>query len=115
QEKSDEILEEMQPEDKEDVEELREFREGTAGGLMDTGFFALPIDATVESAMAALRDHENPLENLHTIFIVDREDRLHCAVPLAKLIFASGSTSLCELGTHPVLYVESDERQDRVA
>jgi CBS domain-containing protein len=115
EEKSEEILDEMQPEDKEDVEELREFREGTAGGLMDTRFFALPDDATVETAMAALREHEDSLENLHTIFLVDGEDRLHCSVPLAKLIFASGSTSLCDLGTQPVLSIESDERQDRVA
>jgi len=115
EEKSEEILEEMQPEDKEDVEELREFREGTAGGLMDTGFFALPADATVETAMGALREHEEPLEKLHSIFLVDAEDRLQCAVPLAKLFFASGQTPLCELASHPLLCINSSERHDRVA
>lgn len=114
-EKSEEILEEMQPEDKEDVEELREFREGTAGGLMDTGFFALPVDATVETAMGALRDYDKPLEKLHSIFLVDTEDRLQCAVPLAKLFFASGQTPLYELASHPLLCIRSNEKNDRVA
>ncbi len=115
EEKSEEILEEMQPEDKEDVEELREFRDDTAGGLMDTGFFALPADATVETAMAALQEHEESLENLHTIFLVDDSDRLQCAVPLAKLFFASGQTPLCDISSHPLLCINSGERHDRVA
>lgn len=115
EEKSEEILEEMQPEDKEDVEELREFREDTAGGLMDTGFFALPADATVETAMGALRKHEESLENIHSIFLIDADDHLQCAVPLAKLFFASGQTPLCELSSHPLLCVNSKERHDRVA
>ena len=36
--RSEQILDEMEPEDKEEVEELLEFRDNTAGGIMDTGF-----------------------------------------------------------------------------
>lgn len=114
QEKSEEILEEMQPEEKEDVEELREFRDDTAGGLMDTGFFSLPDSATVESAMTALRDREDSLEKLHSIFLVDDAERLQCTVPLAKLFFAAGDTPLCELSSHPLLCVSPNERPDRI-
>jgi magnesium transporter len=115
EERSEEILEEMQPEEKEEVEDLLEFSENTAGGLMDTGYLALPEEATVALAMEELRKNEEILEDLHSIFLVDEENRLRYAVPLAKLIFAAGGTLLKELATDPLLYVDSGEKQNRVA
>ncbi len=114
EERSEEILEEMQPEDKEDVEELREFRDNSAGGLMDTGFFSLPESATVADAIAALKEQEELLENLHSIFLVDADEHLRCAVPLARIFFAAGDTPLCGLSSRPLLSIHSDERHDRV-
>ena len=114
-ERSEEILDEMQPEEKEEVEELREFRPDTAGGLMDTGFLALPESATVAQAMAELHKNEELLEDLHSIFLVDEENRLRYAVPLAKLFFGSGDTPLTALAADPLLYVAADERANRIA
>ena len=113
EERSEQILDQMQPEEKEEVEELLEFRDDTAGGLMDPGFLALNENATVADAMAALKSRE--LENLHSLFLVDSEDHLRCTVPLAKLFFSAGDTPLRELASDPLLYVQSDEKQDRVA
>jgi magnesium transporter len=115
EEQSEEILDQMQPEEKEEVEELLEFRDDTAGGLMDPGFLALPENATVADAMAQLREHEEMLENLHSLFLVDADERLRGAVPLAKLFFTAGETPLANLASDPLLYVRSDETQDRVA
>ena len=115
EEQSEEILDQMEPEEKEEVEELLEFRDDTAGGLMDPGFLALPESATVADAMAELRTHEEMLENLHSLFLVDAEEHLRGTVPLAKLFFAAGETPLATLASDPPLYVHSDETQDRVA
>jgi Mg/Co/Ni transporter MgtE len=115
EERSEQILEEMQPEEKEDVEELLDFRDDTAGGLMDTGYLALPETATVAEAMTELKKNEENLEDLHTVFLVDSENRLRFAVPLAKLFFTSGDTPLKDLASDPLLYVHADEKQDRVA
>ncbi|MGA8027803.1 MAG: CBS domain-containing protein [Bryobacteraceae bacterium] len=115
EEKSEQILDEMQPEEKEEVEELLDFRDDSAGGLMDPGYLALPEDATVVQAMDELRKSEEVVEDLHSIFLVDAESRLRFAVPLAKLFFASGDTPLKDLASDPLLYVQSDEKQDRVA
>ncbi len=115
EERSEEILDEMQPEEKEEVEELREFRDDTAGGLMDPGFLALPEDTTVAQAMAELKNREEGVEDLHSLFLVDGEDRLRGSVPLAKLFFAAGDTPLKEFASDPLLSVRSDEKQDRVA
>jgi magnesium transporter len=115
QERSEEILEEMQPEEKEDVEDLLEFGENTAGGLMDTGFLSLPEEATVADAMEELKKNEEVLEDLHSIFLVDADNRLRFAVPVAKLFFAEGGTALKELASDTLLYVDSGEKQHRIA
>jgi len=115
EERSEEILDEMEPEEKEEVEELRDFRDDTAGGIMDTGYLALDEKATVENAMTELRKSEKALEDLHTIFLVDSGHHLRFSVPLAKLLFAAGDTPLKELASDPLLFVQSQETQDRVA
>jgi magnesium transporter len=114
EEQSEQILEEMQPEGKEEVEELLEFRDDTAGGLMNPGFVALAEDSTVAQALEKLRQHDQ-IENLHSIFLVDEENRLRAAIPLAKLFFAAGDTPLKEFAGDPPLSVQPDEKQDRVA
>ena len=115
EDRSEQILDEMEPEGKEEVEELLDFRDDTAGGLMDTGFLSVPENSTVADAMAELRKNEEVLEYLHTLFLVDRDNRLLHSVPLAKLFFTSGDTPLVELAADPLLCVTSDEKQDRVA
>lgn len=113
--KSEEILDEMEPEDKQDLEELLEFRDDTAGGLMDTGYIQLLTDATVADAMRELKNQEESLENVHDLFVVDAADHLMGVVPLAKLLFAPGETKLLELAQENLVFVHSDEKQDRVA
>lgn len=114
-ERSEQILEEMAPADKEEVEELLEFRDDTAGGIMDTGYLALPEKAAVSDALGELRRDEESLENLHTIFLIDSEKHLRGSVPLARLLLAHGDTPLKDLASDPLLSVYSEERQDRIA
>jgi len=114
-EQSEQILEEMEPEEKEDVEELLEFRENTAGGLMDTGFLALPENANVAQAMEALKNSEETIEDLHYLFLVDAENHLRATVPLAKLFFAPGDASLKEFASERLLSIPANQKQDRVA
>ncbi len=115
EERSEEILDEMEQEDKEEVEELRDFRDDTAGGMMDTGYLALPIDTTVEQALGELRKNEEVLEGLHALFLVDSKNRLRFSIPLAKLFFSAGDTPLKDLASDPLLSVSSGEKADRIA
>ncbi len=114
EEQSEQILDEMEPEEKEDVEELLDFGGHTAGGLMDTGFLALPEQATVAEALEALKAQET-IEDLHYLFLVDSENHLRATVPLAKLFFAPGDAPLKEFSSERLLSVRDDFKQDRVA
>ncbi len=97
EETSEEILGEMDSEPKTEVRELLEFEEDTAGGMMNTEYVVLHENATVMDALAALRGNEDLLEQLNTLFLVDAEERLAGAIPLARLFVASGGARLKEL------------------
>jgi magnesium transporter len=111
---SEDILEEMEVEPKAEVEELLEYKENSAGGLMNTEYVALPEDTTVAGAMEALKVHEEILENLNTLFLVDESDHLKATVPLARLFTAAGATPLRELAPETLIQVDVEERQDRI-
>lgn len=114
QQTSEDILEEMEPEPKTEVEELLEFEEDSAGGMMNTAFVALPATSTVAEAMDALKTHEEKLETLNTLFLVDQDERLQASVPLARLFTAAGNTPLQDLANEDLLQVDVTEKQDRI-
>src|SRR5580692_8534163 len=114
QQTSEEILQEMQPEPVTEVRELMEFHEESAGGLMNTEYVALAEDTTVEGAMDALKVHEEILESLNTLFLVNASDQLKAAIPLARLFTAAGATPLKDLAPETLIHVDVEERQDRI-
>jgi len=115
EETSDEILEEMEEgEPKQDVEDLLEFDEDTAGGLMNTEYLSLGESATVADALAALKANESLVESVNVLYLVDGEERLKAAVPLARLFLHEGTTPLMSLAVDRLLQVNVEEKQDRI-
>jgi magnesium transporter len=114
EETSAEILQEMEHEPKSEVRELLEFDEDTAGGMMNTEYVALPNVATVADAMRVLKDNEELLETLNTLFLIDAEERLTGVVPLARLFLHEGATPLATLAADTLIEAPVDEHQDRV-
>ena len=111
---SEEIIEEMDTEPKSDVRELLEFDEDTAGGMMNTEYISLHENATVADAMAALEGNEELLENLNTLFLVDKDEKFVASVPLAKLFTVPGAALLRDLKSESAQSVAVDENQDWV-
>src|ERR1700733_11147324 len=111
-EKAADIVEEMAPET--EVRELLEYEDDTAGGLMNTEYVALPENATVADALAALHGNEDLLDSLNTLFLLDADGRLVAGVPLARLFVASPGAPLRVLATDRAIQVGLDEKQDRL-
>jgi magnesium transporter len=112
-EHSEEILTEMQPEERHEVEELMEFEEDTAAGRMTTDYMALLPTARVAYAIEMLRHFDGPLESMSTIYLVDKDERLVGAVPLARMVLANPATPLSEIseGGHISCHPDADERE----
>jgi magnesium transporter len=114
-ETSEEILEEMEPAERSEVEDLLEFHENTAAGRMTTDYLALTADATVRDAIAALRGFEGGIENVTTIFIVDKDEKLLGTVPLNRLVLFPEDTGLVSLKTDPMLSTRPGAGEKEVA
>jgi Mg/Co/Ni transporter MgtE len=112
-ERSDAILKEMEPEERQEVEELLEFEEDTAAGRMTTDYMALAPTARVHDAVEMLKHFDGGLESMSTIFLIGENEKLVGAVPLAKLIVSHSDTRLSELAVDPLISCspEADERE----
>ena len=75
---------------------------------------AILIVAGVFSAMTAMREHEDLLESLNVIFLIDDAVRLAGTVPLARLFLADGTTPLKRLAQELLLHAKVDAKKDRV-
>ncbi|MGO9637563.1 MAG: magnesium transporter MgtE N-terminal domain-containing protein [Terracidiphilus sp.] len=113
-ETSEEILDEMDSAPKSEVRELLEFEEDTAGGMMNTEYVSLHQNALVTDALAGLRGNEDLLETLNTLFLIDAEERLTAAIPLARLFLAQPDAKLQSLASDTLIQVNVDESQDRL-
>jgi magnesium transporter len=115
QDRTEQILVNMEPEASQEVVELLEHREETAAGRMTTEFLALPVTATVENAIAVMREFEGGIESVSTIYLVDSHGTLAGAVPLVKLVLAQPSTALLSLTQEPLISTREEAGDREVA
>jgi sporulation protein YlmC with PRC-barrel domain/CBS domain-containing protein len=102
-ERSEAILVQMQPEERQEISDLLEFKENSAAGRMTTEFIALPVSATAQDAIEAMRVFEGRMENMSTIYLIDSSGTLVGAVPLVKIVLAPPSSALLELVQEPLI------------
>ncbi len=113
-ETSAEVLADMEKEEANEVRELLGFEENTAGALMTTDFVVVGEDATVEGAVAAIKNFEGPLETVHAVYLVDAEAVLTGAVSLGRILLADAKSPLKELCSDPLVSVQPHEGEKGV-
>jgi len=112
---SEAILEEMEAQEKTDVEELLEFDEDSAGGMMNSEYIVLPEGGTAADAMRAIRENEEQVDTLTTVFLVDAAGRLTGSLPVGRLFLVDANAMLKPLaGEEEVVSVPVTERRKRV-
>ena len=105
----------MEPEERQEVVELLEFKENTAAGRMTTDYLALQVGDTAHDAVEALRHFEGGIETVSTIYLTDSHGTLAGAVPLSKLVLASGNTPLLSLTQEPLIFTRPGADEKEVA
>jgi len=110
-ERTEEILVQMEPEERREVVDLLEFKENSAAGRMTTEFIALPVTATANDAIEAMRAFEGRMENMSTIYLTDSHGTLAGAVPLVKIVLAPSSTPLLALAREPLVSCHEDTKE----
>lgn len=80
------ILEALPPEQRQKVQDLLSYGEGTAGGLMNNEFVALPEDQTVQHAIQQIRERAEQPQVLTVVYAVDGDGHLEGAITLPQLL-----------------------------
>lgn len=97
------------------VQKLLVFAEDTAGGKMQAELASVHDTATVEEAIEEVRRKAHEIDNISSVFVVDREGRLAGAVPLDKLILAEPYTPIIDIANLEPIKVRTDMDQEEVA
>ena len=79
-------------EHREDIEELLRYQEGTAGALMAKELVLVRTDWSVARAIIEMRRQAKEVEDVYTIYVVDKDDRLYGTLALMDLLFSAEST-----------------------
>ena len=108
-ETSAEVLADMEKDEAKEVRELLAFEENTAGGFMTTEYVMVHESATVEGAIAALKNFEGAIESVYVIYLVNSEASLTGAVPVARILLADSRTPLRELSADPLISIQAHE------
>ena len=82
----EELVQSLPPEERERLRAALSYPEGSVGALMDFDHVAVREDVTLEAATRYLRRLDELPDNTDQLFVVDRDQRLKGALPLARLI-----------------------------
>ena len=93
---------------------LLRFEENTAGGLMTPELFAASESSTVAAATATLRESEDGVDSLDTIYLLSEQNVLSGAVPLGRLLRAAPETPLGGLRTEQLVFVDTEAKEKQV-
>jgi magnesium transporter len=113
-EASREVLREMPREEAREVRELLKFEENTAGGMMNTDFIYVGEGATREEVLAWIREKDPDLEQLDTVFLIDRDAKFSGSVTVARLMLAPAGGKMDTLKSNPVVSVRPDAQDKEV-
>jgi len=90
------------------------YREGSAGRIMDPGFFALAESETVQAAIAAIQQKRD-LEMIFYLYVVDRDAHLVGVTSLRQLLLSRPPQTLGEIMQRSLIKVHVDTDQEEVA
>ncbi len=98
-----------------DIVELLRYDEDTAGGLMGKEFIKVNENWNVLRSVAEMRKQAENVEKVHTIYVVDDNDKLKGRLSLKKLLTTSTKTPIKEVYNDNIHFVNVHDSADEVA
>ena len=106
EERQEEVISKIEDEEhKAEIEELLTYDENTAGGLMAKELVKVYETWTVAGCMRRIRGQAEDVTRVHSIYVVDREEKLIGRLSLKDLIVAKSDTKIAEISNSNVDYV----------
>lgn len=99
----------------EDIKELLTYEEDTAGGLMAKELVKVKETWTVAGCVREMRRQAENVTRVHSIYVIDKEEKLKGRLSLKDLLTASTKTYISEIYIDKVDYVRVDTEGEEVA
>lgn len=116
EEKINEVISQMEDEEHaKSIVQLLNYDEDSAGGLMASELIKVNKDLTVLTCVREMRHQAEKVEEVHTIYVVDEEDKLLGTLSLKKLLTYPTKTKISELYNPKVISVQAEEKAEAVA
>jgi magnesium transporter len=109
------ILFALDKQDRQRLDAVLSYPEDTAGGLMDVDTVTVRENITLEVVSRYLRQRGELPEHTHSLFIVDRSDRLIGDLPLAKLLTTNPSARVSQVMERDITRFPADTPDKEVA
>lgn len=115
-EKKEEVISELQDmEHAKDIVELLRYDESTAGGLMHKELVKVNENWNVLTCVKQMRVQAGNVSRVHSIYVVDDEDRLKGRLSLKDLLISSTKKPISEVYIPKVTFVKVDTEDVEVA
>ncbi|MFT5761225.1 MAG: magnesium transporter [Polaribacter sp.] len=98
-----------------DIKELLSYRDNTAGSLMAKELVKVYETWTVAGCMRRIRGQAKEVTRVHSIYVVDKEDKLVGRLSLKDLIIAKSDQKIADISKPTVDAVNVNEDDDEVA
>ncbi|WP_035677357.1 magnesium transporter [Flavobacterium limnosediminis] len=116
QSKMEEVISELEDvEHAKDIVDLLRYDEDTAGGLMGKELVKVNVNWNVLTCVKEMRQQAEHVTRVHSIYVVDDEDRLKGRLSLKDLLTTSTKTPISEVYIKKVDYVKVDTPDVEVA
>jgi magnesium transporter len=115
QDRKKELLNLMERDEAEDVRKLLTYPVDSAGGLMNTEFFAVPPTLTAAETIATLRRTAQEAETIYYVYVTDPNGRLMGVLSLRELVMADPGKPIREFMHKRLVTVKVNESQEDVA
>jgi magnesium transporter len=110
-----EILAEIEPEDRREIAALMEYDAESAGGIMTTDLVSVAAHITCDEAIVTVRQRGREVQDFHTVYVADDENRLLGTLSLRDLILADGQSPVVDIMETDIVRVRPTVDQEEVA
>lgn len=115
--KKEEVLSLMEDEDQaSDIVDLLSYQENSAGGLMAKELIKVQLDWSVKRALIEMRRQAEEIDEIYTIYVVDKQDKLVGTLSLKSLLLANTSqTTIEELYSEEIISISDTAPSEEVS
>ncbi len=112
---SRDLLNKIDVEDSANIRKLLAYDEESAGGLMQTEIIAVYKTKKRDQLIEYIRENANEVENIHYVFVIDKEFHLIGILDITKLLLAKPEQTAQEIMDPDLISVNVDVDQEKVA